>query len=164
MFASSKIPDAQAAYESVMTMLPAVHGRANFTLHAAGWLENGLSAGYEKFMLDCEILGMIHTFLDGLDLSEDSLAMESLLTVEPGGHHLGTPHTMERFTTAFYRSELFDYHEAERWMEEGSQDAYTRAHGKYIEALKSYQPPDIDPGIEEELLDFINRRKSEILG
>jgi trimethylamine--corrinoid protein Co-methyltransferase len=162
MFASSKIPDAQAAYESLMIMQPTLLARVNFVLHAAGWLENGLAAGYEKFVLDCEILGMLHTFLQGLDLSEDALAMDSIRSVPPGGHHLGTPHTMEHFRTAFYRAELFDYNSAEQWQEEGSQTADQRANTKYKQLLKEYEAPELDEGIEEELQDFIAKRKEEI--
>ena len=122
MFASSKIPDAQAAYESVMAMLPAIYGHTNFILHAAGWLEGGLVAGYEKFVLDCELLGMYHKFLEGVDLSEDAFALESIRTVDPGGHHLGTDHTIRHFRTAFYRADLFDYNSAEQWEIDGSKD------------------------------------------
>jgi trimethylamine--corrinoid protein Co-methyltransferase len=162
MFASSKIPDAQAAYESLMIMQPTLLARVNFVLHAAGWLENGLAAGYEKFVLDCEILGMLHTFLQGLDLSEDALAMDSIRSVPPGGHHLGTPHTMEHFRTAFYRAELFDYNSAEQWQEEGSQTADQRANTKYKQLLKEYEAPELDEAMDEELLAFMAKRKEEI--
>jgi trimethylamine---corrinoid protein Co-methyltransferase len=162
MFASAKIPDAQAGYESVMTMLPAVLARVNFVLHAAGWLENGLAAGYEKFVLDCELLGMFHKFLGGLDLSEDALALESIRSVPPGGHHLGTDHTMRHFRTAFYRAELFDYNSAEQWEIDGAKDAYTRASEKVKELLGSYEAPELDPGTEEALQEFVTRRKTEI--
>ena len=130
MFASSKIADAQAGYESIMSMLPAIMARVNFVLHAAGWLENGLTAGYEKFVLDCELLGMYHKYLQGVDLSEDAFAMESIRTVKPGGHHLGTEHTMRHFRTAFYRAELFDYNSAEQWTIDGAKDASRRANEK----------------------------------
>lgn len=162
MFASSKIPDAQAGYEAVMTMLPAVLARVNFVLHAAGWLENGLVAGYEKFVLDCELLGMYHTFLKGIDLSNESFAMESIRSVEPGGHHLGTEHTMRHFRDAFYRADLFDYESAEKWQEEGAKDAYTRANEKVKELLASYQAPELDSAVEEELQEYVERRKREI--
>ena len=164
MFASSKIPDAQAAYESVMTMIPTVQARVNFVLHAAGWLENGLAAGYEKFVMDCELLGMYHTFLKGLDLSEEALAMESIRDVPPGGHHLGTPHTMERFRTAFFRSTLFDYDAAEEWQEKGSKDAWTAAAERVETLLDEYEAPKLDAGKEEALNDYIERRKTELTG
>jgi trimethylamine---corrinoid protein Co-methyltransferase len=162
MFASAKIPDAQAGYESVMTMLPAVLARVNFVLHAAGWLENGLAAGYEKFVLDCELLGMFHKFLGGLDLSEEALALESIRSVPPGGHHLGTDHTMRHFRTAFYRAELFDYNSAEQWEIDGAKDAYARASEKVRELLGTYEAPELDPGMEEALREFVTRRKTEI--
>lgn len=162
MFSSAKATDAQSAYESVMTMLPAVQGRVNFVLHAAGWLENGLTAGYEKFVMDCEVLGMFYTFLKGFDLSEDSLAMESIREVAPGGHHLGTGYTTEHFTTAFYRAELFDYNSFDQWAEEGSLTALDRASAKVEQLLKNYQAPVIDEALDEELQAFVIMRKAEI--
>lgn len=162
MFSSSKVSDAQSAYESVMTMLPAVQGRVNFVLHAAGWLENGLTAGYEKFVLDWQMLGMFFKFLNGLDLSEDNLAMDSIREVEPGGHHLGTGFTMERFTTAFYNAELFDNNSFDQWSEEGSKTAPERAAKKVEQLLNTYQKPDLDPALDEELQAFISQRKAEI--
>jgi trimethylamine--corrinoid protein Co-methyltransferase len=159
MFTGSKIADAQAGYESVMAMLPAVMGQVNFVLHAAGWLEGGLSAGYEKFVLDCELLGMFHQYLKGLDLSTEGLAMESIRIVEPGGHHLGTPHTMRHFRTAFYNGDLFDSNSAEQWQTEGSLTATQRANPKYQRLLREYQPPPLDPATEEALLAFITHRK-----
>lgn len=162
MFASSKIPDAQAAYESLMVMQPTILARVNFVLHAAGWLEGGLAAGYEKFVLDCQLLGMFHKFLQGLDLSENSMAMESLRTVPTSGHHLGTEHTMQNFRTAFHRAELFDYNSYEQWYEEGQQTAAQRANTHVKKLLKSYEAPSLDPAIDEALQAFITRRKSEI--
>src|SRR5262245_62612084 len=162
MFASAKLPDAQAGYESVMVMLPTIMARTNFVLHAAGWLENGLVAGYEKFVLDCEILGMLHTWSKGIDLSDDALALDTIAEVPPGGHHLGTDHTMRHFRTAFYRAELFDYNSAEVWQENGSQDSYTRANHKVKELLASYEAPPLDPAIEEALKDFMDRRKRAV--
>jgi trimethylamine--corrinoid protein Co-methyltransferase len=162
MFTSSKIPDAQAAYESVMAMLPALYARVNFILHAAGWLEGGLVAGYEKFVLDCELLGMFHKFMEGVDLSDDAFAMDSIRDVPPGGHHLGTPHTMQHFRTAFYRADLFDATSAEQWRENGSLDSYQRANAKYKKLLRDYETPPLDPGVEEALKDFMARRKAAL--
>lgn len=163
MFASAKVADAQAAYESIMVMLPTVLARVNFVLHAAGWLEGGLTAGYEKFILDEQLLGMFHKFLQGLDVSENGLAMDSLRSVLPGGHHLGTDHTMRNFRTAFHRSDLFDYNSFEQWYEEGAQTADQRATGRYKQWLRDYEAPDIDPALDEELRDFVARRKAEIV-
>jgi trimethylamine---corrinoid protein Co-methyltransferase len=131
-------------------------------LHAAGWLENGLIAGYEKFMLDCEILGMAHKFLQGIDLSDDSLALESLRSVPPGGHHLGTDHTMQHFRDGFYRADLFDYAPDDDWKLAGGKDAWERANAKFKESLHTYQAPPLDPSLDEALQDYMKRRKLEL--
>ncbi|MEZ4514894.1 MAG: trimethylamine methyltransferase family protein [Chloroflexota bacterium] len=162
MFTSSKIPDAQAAYESVMVMKAAVLARANFVLHSAGWLEAGLAAGYEKFVMDCQLLGMFHTFAKGLDLSENGLAMESLRNVAVTDHHLGTPHTMANFRTAFFRSDLFDYNSYEQWYEEGHKTAAEKANGVYKKMLREYEAPELDAGVGEALNEFMAKRKREI--
>lgn len=162
MFASSKIADAQAAYESMMVMLPTVTAGVNFVLHAAGWLEGGLAAGYEKFVLDIELLGMFHKYLQGLDLSANGLAMESLRTVPTDGHHLGTPHTMQNFRHAFHRSTLFDYNSFEQWRDEGGMTATQKANGRYKTLLRQYEAPPLDPAVDEALQAFIAQRKAEI--
>ena len=163
MFASSKIADIQSGYESIMSMLPTVLGRVNFVLHAAGWLENGLAAGYEKFVLDCEVLGMLDKYLHGVDLSEDAFALESIRNVPPGGHHLGTEHTMRHFRSAFYRAELFDYNSAEQWVLDGAKDANQRAHEKVRQLLRDYEPPALDPAKDEAIRHYISQRKAELL-
>lgn len=162
MFASSKVPDIQAGYESIMTMLPTIQARVNFVLHAAGWLENGLIAGYEKFVLDVEMLGMFHKWLEGVEMTEDAMAMDALREVPPGGHHLGTDHTLARFREVFYRAELFDYDPADEWVEKGSKDGYQRANEKVKEMLAEYEPPELDPALDEALSDYITRRKVEL--
>jgi trimethylamine---corrinoid protein Co-methyltransferase len=162
MFSSAKLPDAQAGYESVMVMLPTVMARTNFVLHAAGWLENGLVAGYEKFVLDCEVLGQLHTWARGLDLSDEGLALEAIAEVPPGGHYLGAAHTLRHFRDAFYRAELFDYSAAEQWELDGSRDSYTRAADKVKRLLAEYEAPPLDPATAEELRTFVERRKAEI--
>jgi trimethylamine--corrinoid protein Co-methyltransferase len=162
MFTSSKVGDAQAAYESVMVMNAAVLARVNFVLHTAGWLEGGLTAGYEKFVMDCQLAGMFHKFVEGLDLSENGLAMESLRNVTVNDHHLGTPHTMKNFRTAFFRSDLFDYNSYEQWYEEGAQTAEQKANKKYKKLLRDYEAPELDPAIDEALQAFMAKRKQEI--
>jgi trimethylamine--corrinoid protein Co-methyltransferase len=161
-FSSSKIADAQAGYESIQVMLPTVLSQVNFVLHAAGWLENGLTAGYEKFVIDCELLGMYHVWAKGIDLSDEAFAFDALQEVAPGGHFLGTQHTMRHFRTAFYRAELFDYNSAEQWELDGALDTAGRANRKWKKVLAEYQPPALDPTIEAELLDFIGRRKRQL--
>ena len=162
MFSSSKIPDAQAAYESVMVMQATTLARVNFVLHAAGWLENGLVSGYDKFVLDCEILGMLHTWAKGLDLSDEQFAFDAFAEVPPGGHFLGTAHTMRHFRDAFYRAEMFDYNSAEQWELNGSVDSYARANQKVKQLLAGYEAPALDPGTEEALREYMARRKEAI--
>ncbi|MCL4263089.1 MAG: trimethylamine methyltransferase family protein [Anaerolineae bacterium] len=162
MFASSKIPDAQAAYESVLVMLPTILARVNFVLHAAGWLENGLTAGYEKFILDCQLLGGFHKLVQGLDLSDEGLALDAIREVPPGGHHLGTAHTLRHFRHAFYRAPLFDTNSFEQWLEEGSQPADQRANAEWKRLLKNYEAPVLDTAVDEALLEFMAKRKVEI--
>ena len=120
---ASKIPDAQAAYESANTLLPTMHAGTNFVLHAAGWMEGGLSASYEKFVMDFDQLGAMHVLAKGIDMSENGQAMEAFHQVEPGGHFLGCAHTQANFETAFYRSSVADNNSVEQWEAEGRQDA-----------------------------------------
>ena len=106
---------------------------------------------------------MFHKFLEGLDISANGLALDSLSSVLPGGHHLGTDHTLLNFRTAFHRSDLFDYNSFEQWYEEGAQTADQRANSRYKQWLRRYEEPGIDPAIDEALRDFIVRRKREIV-
>lgn len=164
-YASSKIIDAQGAYESVMAMLPSMFVQPNFILHAAGWLEGGLTAGYEKFVLDCELLGMYHTYLKGINWDEDEWALDAILhEVPPGGHHLGTSHTMRHYKTAFYNADLFNYDSGEAWFANGAVDAYERANQKYKKLLREYQQPPLDPAIDQALQEFMSKRKAELKG
>jgi trimethylamine--corrinoid protein Co-methyltransferase len=162
MFASSKILDAQAGYESVQVMLPTLMAHTNFVLHAAGWLENGLVAGYEKFVVDCELLGMYHVLAKGIDLSDEGLAFDALQEVPPGGHFLGAQHTMRHFRHAFFRTDLFDYNSAEQWELDGSVDTYRRANAKWKAQLAAYTPPPLDPDLDQNLLAFMAQRKREL--
>jgi len=159
---ASKIPDAQAAYESAQTLLPTLFAGANFVLHAAGWLEGGLSASYEKFVMDFDQLGAIHALAKGIDLSVNGQAMEAFTQVEPGGHFLGCQHTQANFETAFYRSNIADNNSVEQWTEEGSKDAATRANAIWKKMLDEYVPPPLDPSLDEALRDYIERRKASM--
>jgi trimethylamine--corrinoid protein Co-methyltransferase len=162
MYTTSKLTDAQAAFEAMMTMIPTALARVNFVLHAAGWLDSGMVAGYEKFVLDCDILGMMQKFYQGLDLSEEAFAMEAIRQVEPGGHFLGTDHTMRNYKSAFYRSDLMDYHSYDQWVSMGSKDSLQLAHERYKYLLDSYEAPTLDEGKKELLEDYIARRKGEL--
>ncbi|UZD90396.1 trimethylamine methyltransferase family protein [Cognatishimia activa] len=159
---ASKIPDAQAAYESSATIHPTLMAGVNFVLHSAGWLEGGLAIGYEKFILDCDQLGAMAKFAEGLDLSENGQALEGLLAHAPGDHHLGTEHTLKNFESAFYSATTADNNSYEQWLEEGELDAAQRANKMWKTQLEEYQEPMLDPAINEELRAFIARRKSEI--
>ena len=158
---ASKIPDAQAAYEAANTLQTAALAGVNFMLHTAGWLEGGLAMGYEKFILDADQANMISVLLKGIDLSENAQALDALHEVGPGSHFLGAAHTQANFETAFYRSTIADNNSFEQWQQEGSTDAAQRANGIWKKMLEDYQPPKLDPAIDESLVDFIRRRKSE---
>ena len=157
---ASKVADAQAAYESANTMQPTMLGGVNFVLHAAGWLEGGLSMGYEKFVLDTDQLGMWHAFAAGIDLSENGQALEAVLSNEPGTHFLGHPHTLANFETAFYRSPIADNSSFEQWESEGARDAATRANEAWKRTLAEYEAPPIDDAVDEELREWIARKKA----
>jgi len=159
---ASKVADAQAAQESADSLWPALLGGANFILHAAGWLEGGLVMGYEKFVLDCDHLGMMHKLLAGLPMDENTLAMDAFREVEPGKHFLGCAHTMANYQTAFYDADLADNDSFEQWRDAGSRPADVRADKKWRALLASHADPAIDPGIDEALNDFMNRRKQSM--
>ncbi len=156
----SKIPDAQAAYESANTMWPTLLAGVNFCLHAAGWLEGGLSSGYEKLIMDADQLAMFQKFADGVDFSENGQAMDAIREVGPGAHFLGCSHTQANFETAFWRSQLADNNSFEQWRDDGGKDIVQRANARWKQMLRDYQAPALDEGIDEALNDFIARRKA----
>ena len=159
---ASKIADAQAAYESAATLQPTVLGGVNFALHSAGWLEGGLTVGYEKFILDADQCGMMAVFVKGVDLSENGQALDAIRSNGPGQHFLGTAHTLANFETAFYRSEVADNNSFEQWSEDGGLDAAQRANAIWKRMLAEYEAPPIDPGIDEALGEFILKRKASM--
>ncbi len=156
----SKVPDAQAAYESANTLLPTVTAGVNFVLHAAGWLEGGLASSYEKLVMDADQLGMMQVFAQGVDLSENAQALSAIREVGPGTHFLGCEHTQNNFKTAFYRSNIADNNSFEQWESEGSMDAVMRANKLWKQMLNDYVAPELDPAIDEALLEFIEKRKN----
>ncbi len=158
---TSKIPDAQAAYESAQSIWPTVIAGVNFVLHGAGWLEGGLASGYEKFVMDADQLGMMQKLSQGIDLSEEGQAMDAIREVGPGQHFLGCAHTQRHFEDAFYPSKIANYDSFEQWEAEGSQDAIQRANKVYKDMLASYEAPAIDPGVDEALQEYITKRKAE---
>jgi len=159
---ASKIPDAQAAYESAATFVPTILSGVNFVLHAAGWLEGGLAIGYEKFILDADQCGMAAVFVKGVDMSDNGQAHEAILQNAPGQHYLGSAHTLANFESAFYRSEIADNNSFEQWQEDGSLDAAQRANRIWKRMLTEYEAPPIDEGVDEALQEFIAKRKASM--
>ncbi len=157
---ASKVPDAQAAYESANTFQPTMLGGVNFVLHAAGWLEGGLAMGYEKFVLDQDQCGMAAAFAKGVDLSPNGQAIDAIVENGPGQHFLGTAHTLANFESAFFRSTVADNNSFEQWEAEGSKDAAERANAIWKQTLADYEPPPIDEAKDAELQEWIERKKA----
>ncbi|HET7756270.1 MAG TPA: trimethylamine methyltransferase family protein [Steroidobacteraceae bacterium] len=156
---SSKVADAQAAYESAHTLLPTVLAGVHLVTHAAGWLEAGLVASYEKFVMDVDQLAMMQAFAAGMDLSERGQALDAIREVGPGRHFLGCAHTQANFETAFYQSLIADYNSYEQWSLEGSLSAEQRANAVWKKMLARYVDPGIDPALDEALRAFMVKRK-----
>ncbi|MDH3690668.1 MAG: trimethylamine methyltransferase family protein [Gammaproteobacteria bacterium] len=154
--------DAQAAYESQMSLWPAVLGHAQVVKHCAGWLEGGLTASFEKFILDAEMIQMMAAFLSPPAINEDAFGIEAIAEVGPGGHFFGTGHTLARYETAFYDPMLSDWRNFEAWTESGSEDATIRANRIWKQLLAEYEEPSLDPAIAEQLDVFVAQRKEEI--
>jgi trimethylamine---corrinoid protein Co-methyltransferase len=155
----SKIPDAQAAYESSNTLWSTMLSGVNFCLHSAGWLEGGLSSSYEKLIMDADQLTMFQKFAEGVDFSENGQAMDAIREVGPGSHYLGSQHTQANFETAFWRSGLADNNSFEQWQVEGEKDIVARANTTWKKLLREYEAPPLDPGIDEALQSFMAKRK-----
>jgi trimethylamine--corrinoid protein Co-methyltransferase len=153
--------DAQAAYESVFALWGAVMGGVNLMMHGAGWMEGGLHAGFEKMIIDAELLQMVAAFLDPIVVDEETMALDAMREVGPGGHFFGAAHTQSRFRTAFHKPMISDWRNYESWQEAGSPEASGKANRIFKELLAAYQPPPIDPAIAEELAAFVARRKAE---
>ncbi len=155
----SKLPDAQAAYETSNTLNAAFYGGVNFMLHACGWLEGGLVSSYEKFVMDADQLGIFHRLAEAVDLSDNGQALDAVHEVGPGGHYLGCAHTQANFKSAFWRTEMLDYAPFETWQDRGSPDTQLLANKRVSHLLTNYQQPPLDPAIEESLQDFMARRR-----
>ncbi|ROR89246.1 trimethylamine--corrinoid protein Co-methyltransferase [Nocardioides aurantiacus] len=159
---SSQVPDAQAGYEALMTLLPTFLAGTNWVMHSAGWLEGGLVAGYEKFIVDVELLQMMRAEFTPLEIDEASLAFGAHEEVGAGGHFLGAMHTMERFRTCFYRPLLSSSDNYEKWSRNGGLDAAARASKIYADRLESYEQPPLDEAIRQEMEEFVVRRRKEL--
>ena len=157
---SSKIPDAQAAYESAHTLLPTLLAGVNLVTHSAGWLEGGLVASYEKFVMDIDQLAMMQVLAGGMDFTERGQALDAIREVGPGGHFLGCAHTQANFETAFYQSNIADYASFEQWTMDGSLSADQRANAVWKKMLAEYEDPGIDPAHDEALQQFMAERRA----
>ena len=161
-FTGSKLPDAQAAYETANSLNMGLLSGVNFMLHACGWLEGGLVASFEKFVMDADQLGALHKMARGVDVSQEAQAMDAIAEVGPGGHYLGCAHTQANFKTAFWRSEVFDFKPFETWSEEGARDTMALAGERVQRLVDTYQKPALDAGIEEALRDYVARKKASM--
>ena len=161
-FCGSKLPDAQAAYETANSLNMGLLSGVNFMLHSCGWLEGGLVASFEKFVMDADQLGTLHHFAKGVDMSENGQAMAAIAEVGPGGHYLGCQHTQDNFKTAFWRSDLLDYKPFETWEEDGAMDTQALATIRVQKLIDTYQQPPLDPEIETRLRAYVAEKKASM--
>jgi trimethylamine---corrinoid protein Co-methyltransferase len=153
--------DAQAAYESVFSLWGAIMGGVNLLMHGAGWMEGGLQASFEKFVLDADLLAMVTSFLAPLQTDESELALEAMRDVGPGGHFFGTAHTQARYRNAFFAPMLSDWRNFESWREAGSPTTEDKAEALWRRKVEAYTAPPMDAAIREELEAFVTRRKQQ---
>ncbi|MGN6467678.1 MAG: trimethylamine methyltransferase family protein [Rhizobiaceae bacterium] len=161
-FTTSKLPDAHAMTEGTMSMLAAIHCGANFILHSAGFLDGLLSMSYEKFVMDTDFCGALHSYCDGVKVDDNELALDAFRETGPGNHFFGCAHTIANYETAFWDSETADNEPFEKWSAAGSEDAAVRANRLWKKKLAEYEAPPLDEAIDEALQDFMKRRKSEM--
>ncbi|TDE38379.1 trimethylamine methyltransferase family protein [Antarcticimicrobium sediminis] len=159
---ASKLPDAQAAYETSNTLNAALLGGVNFMLHACGWLEGGLVSSFEKFVMDADQLGVLHKLAAGVAVDENAQAMGAIAEVGPGGHYLGCEHTQDNYKDAFWRSNLLDYKPFETWEEEGARDTQALASARVAYLLNAYQQPALDPAIQQALEAYVAEKKASM--
>ncbi|MEP3636265.1 MAG: trimethylamine methyltransferase family protein [Paracoccaceae bacterium] len=158
-FCGSKLPDAQAAYETANSLNMGLMAGVNFMLHSCGWLEGGLVASFEKFVMDADQLGVLHGLAAGITMDENAQAMDAIREVGPGGHYLGCAHTQKNFKSAFWKSDVLDYKPFETWADEGSQDTMALATNRVAKLLGEYQQPAMDPAVLEALDSFVAQKK-----
>jgi trimethylamine--corrinoid protein Co-methyltransferase len=161
-FSTSKLPDAQAMQQSMMSMMSAVQCGANYILHAAGFLDGLLSMSYEKFMMDADLCGALHAYMKGVTVNEDTLGFDALAERGPGEHLFSTAHTLRHYKTAYYDSALDDNQPWETWRERGENDHAKRANNAWKQTLAAYEAPPLDSAIDEALLDFMARKKASM--
>jgi trimethylamine---corrinoid protein Co-methyltransferase len=158
---TSNTPDAQSAYETMFNTFGALAGGANMIIHSAGWLESGLSASYEKFILDIEMLQIIAESFQPIEATDAEIGLDAIAEVDPGGHFFGIDHTLERYRSAFYEPVVFNRVNFEKWQEDGAMTSMERANQLWKETLTSFQAPPLDDGTAAALADFVGRRKAE---
>ena len=161
-FCGSKLPDAQAGYETANSLNAGLLSGVNFMLHACGWLEGGLVADFEKFVMDADQLGVLHRLAAGIAIDEAGQAMDALREVGPGGHYLGCAHTQAHFKEAFWKSGLLDYKPYETWLDEGARDTRALARARMERMLSDYRAPELDPAIREALDEYVARKKASM--
>ena len=161
-FSGSKLPDAQAGYESANSLNMGLLSGVNFMLHACGWLEGGLVSSFEKFVMDADQLGVLHHLAKGISVDENAQALSAIREVGPGGHYLGCAHTQENFKEAFWRSNLLDYKPFETWNDEGAQNTESLASSRVEKLLRDYQKPVLDVSIDEALKEFMVKKKESM--
>jgi trimethylamine--corrinoid protein Co-methyltransferase len=159
---AANCPDAQAAYESSMSLWGAITGQANLIMHAAGWLHGGLTASLEKLIIDAEMLQMMSAYIEPFEVNTSTLALDAVREVGPAGHFFGAAHTMQRYEHAFYSPLLSNWDNYENWLERGSVNTEQRANQIWKQLLREYVQPPIDPAIDDALKDYMARRKREI--
>jgi trimethylamine--corrinoid protein Co-methyltransferase len=161
---ASVVVDAQAAYESEMSIWSSVLGGANLVYHGAGWMEGGLTASFEKIILDVEMLQMMADTISPIEVNPAEIALDAIAAIPPGGHFFGSPHTLERYQTAFYAPLVSSWKNKESWQAGGGLDATARATQVWQRTLADFQQPAIDPAIAEALDEFVMRRTEELGG
>ena len=158
---SANTNDAQAAYESQMSLWSAITAQVSVLYQGAGWLEGGLVGSFEKLILDAEMLQMFASWMDPINVTAEEIGVDTIREVGPGGHFFGAQHTMDRYENAFYQPLVSDYSNFEKWRDAGSKDAAVRANEMWKKLLAEYQEPVLDPALDEELVAFVTRRKEE---
>ncbi len=159
---ASNTVDGQAVWETQNSLWSAVMGHGNLVYHAAGWLEGGLVASFEKLVMDCEMIQHLSSMLKPITVTREEIGIDAMAEVGPGGHFFGCDHTMQRFKNAFYEPFLSDWQNHENWVVAGSKDATQRATDIWQKALKEYEEPAMDIAIKEELEAYVIKRKEEL--
>lgn len=160
---AANVPDGQAMWETSNSLWAAVQSGTNMVYHAAGWLEGGLIASPEKFIMDCEVLQMIQRYMDPVvnATGPEEIALDAIREVGNDGHFFGIQHTQDRYATAFYQPFLSDWHNYEAWEAAGGTWTAERANGLFKQIINEFEAPALDEGIREELQAFVARRKEE---